>query len=468
MPTLSASRPFLAYYESEEESSTIIRSIAPSPPYPPGTPGHLSSTEDESDSDDLGSAYHHHRPPHYGHPTKDSAAVGRAHHGNRGRNGLGAPTLSIKTANATLSSGQSRDANLDALRHSLDAIPACRLREIILQVAFSNPRFQRAVQRELQAVDGSLIGNDEGREDITAMEVAEAERKVDHTAREMTTTPKKRAPYVLQTPPITPITPRSSNSRMSGLTTREAKEVDVEEEETQRGRPSWRAFRGCRLVKEGKDTTTPRKTRRHRRALAGAGDQPQSFSDGHVERRNSRLFDPSDSSATTGRRASDNGNYHPGYLRDEAYEFVSQTPDGAAYRVVRNITMWSCCDEDEPSPGCVRSFFAASQRQAIASTPEPVELERPDTPDSDVMQETPPPSRPISLDLGFPAYEDLMDEDGSFSVFGMSKLPELDTMHSVSTLEDAYPDSDLESPYSSARHSPARSLSKELVYDYSD
>jgi hypothetical protein len=146
-----------------------------------------------------------------------------------------------------------------------------------------------------------------------------------------------------------------------------------------------------------------------------------------------------------------------GYLRDEAYEFVSQTPDGAAYRVVRNITMWSCCDEDEPSPGCVRSFFAASQRHAIAFTPEPVD--RPDSPDSDVMQATPPPSRPISLDVDFPVYDDWMDEDGSFSVFGISKLPELETMYS-SSFEDVYPDSDLESPYSSAPMSPERSLSR--------
>lgn len=467
MTSLAASRPFLAYYDSEEESSAVIHSIAPSP-YPPTTPGEMSSTDDGSDVDDC-TAYQHHRIPHHVHPSKYDVVLGRrAHHGNcGGLSGLshGAPTLSIKTTNAASTPGQSRDADLDALRQSLDTLPASRLRELILQVAISNPRFQRAVQRELQLVNAGLIGNADGEGDIMVVE-----GKAGHTAREMMTMPQKRAPFVLQTPPITPITPLSSMAKT-------VNQADVDEEETQRGRPSWRAFRGCRLPKDGTNPPTNRKTRRHRKALASAGDKPQSFSDGHVDRRRPRFLDGSDSS-TMGRRASENGHYHPGefqhactvvglatderwhvgYLRDEAYEFVSQTPDGAAYRVVRNITMWSCCDEDEPSPGCVRSFFAASQRQAVACTPQPVE--RPDSPDSDVMQETPPPSRPISLDLGFPAYEDWMDEDGSFSVFGMSKLPDLDTMDSVSTFEDAYPDSDLESPYSSAPISPQRSLSR--------
>ncbi|KAJ2918470.1 hypothetical protein MD484_g1949, partial [Candolleomyces efflorescens] len=45
--------------------------------------------------------------------------------------------------------------------------------------------------------------------------------------------------------------------------------------------------------------------------------------------------------------------YHPGHLEDEVYEFVSRTPNGAAFKVVRTVTMWSCCNEDEWSPGCI-------------------------------------------------------------------------------------------------------------------
>ena len=42
-----------------------------------------------------------------------------------------------------------------------------------------------------------------------------------------------------------------------------------------------------------------------------------------------------------------------GHLENEVYEFLSRTPDGLAFKVVRTITMWSCCDEDQWSPGCV-------------------------------------------------------------------------------------------------------------------
>ncbi|KIM39376.1 hypothetical protein M413DRAFT_447304 [Hebeloma cylindrosporum] len=45
--------------------------------------------------------------------------------------------------------------------------------------------------------------------------------------------------------------------------------------------------------------------------------------------------------------------YHPGHLEEEVYEFLSRTPEEVAFKVVRTITMWSCCDEDEWSPGCV-------------------------------------------------------------------------------------------------------------------
>ena len=42
-----------------------------------------------------------------------------------------------------------------------------------------------------------------------------------------------------------------------------------------------------------------------------------------------------------------------GHLEDEVYEFVSRTPNGAAFKVVQTVTMWSCCNEDEWSPGCI-------------------------------------------------------------------------------------------------------------------
>ncbi|KAF9048786.1 hypothetical protein BJ165DRAFT_1402654 [Panaeolus papilionaceus] len=45
--------------------------------------------------------------------------------------------------------------------------------------------------------------------------------------------------------------------------------------------------------------------------------------------------------------------YHPGNLEEEVYEFLSRSPDQVAFKVVRTITMWSCCDEDELSPGCM-------------------------------------------------------------------------------------------------------------------
>ncbi|PPQ88474.1 hypothetical protein CVT25_011920 [Psilocybe cyanescens] len=53
-------------------------------------------------------------------------------------------------------------------------------------------------------------------------------------------------------------------------------------------------------------------------------------------------------------RSPDDSMYHPvGHLEDEVYEFLSRTPDDVAFNVVRTISMWSCCDEDEWSPGCV-------------------------------------------------------------------------------------------------------------------
>jgi hypothetical protein len=41
-----------------------------------------------------------------------------------------------------------------------------------------------------------------------------------------------------------------------------------------------------------------------------------------------------------------------GDLEEEVYEFLSRTPEGHSVNVVRTLTMWSCCDEDEWTPGC--------------------------------------------------------------------------------------------------------------------
>jgi hypothetical protein len=41
-----------------------------------------------------------------------------------------------------------------------------------------------------------------------------------------------------------------------------------------------------------------------------------------------------------------------GNLEEEVYEFLSRTPEGHSVNVVRTLTMWSCCDEDEWTPGC--------------------------------------------------------------------------------------------------------------------
>lgn len=48
--------------------------------------------------------------------------------------------------------------------------------------------------------------------------------------------------------------------------------------------------------------------------------------------------------------------FHPGHLKEEAYEFLSRTPEGRTLNVVRAITMWSCCDEDAWTPGCATAL----------------------------------------------------------------------------------------------------------------
>jgi hypothetical protein len=42
-----------------------------------------------------------------------------------------------------------------------------------------------------------------------------------------------------------------------------------------------------------------------------------------------------------------------GHLDEEVYEFLSPSAEHEPSKVVRTVTMWTCCDEDEWSPGCV-------------------------------------------------------------------------------------------------------------------
>ncbi|KAJ3787188.1 hypothetical protein GGU10DRAFT_331746 [Lentinula aff. detonsa] len=55
--------------------------------------------------------------------------------------------------------------------------------------------------------------------------------------------------------------------------------------------------------------------------------------------------------------------YHPGHLEDEMFEFMSKTPEGRIFKVLKSVSMWSCCEEDPGSIGC-------------ASAPVHIELDR--------------------------------------------------------------------------------------------
>lgn len=73
-----------------------------------------------------------------------------------------------------------------------------------------------------------------------------------------------------------------------------------------------------------------------------------------------------------------------GRLDEEVYEFLQRTDDEVTYNVVRTIAMWSCCNEDECSPGCVMapSFPLPGGHQLDV-----VNFSHPDVfPDSDLEQ----------------------------------------------------------------------------------
>ncbi|KAF8879311.1 hypothetical protein CPB84DRAFT_1751678 [Gymnopilus junonius] len=77
--------------------------------------------------------------------------------------------------------------------------------------------------------------------------------------------------------------------------------------------------------------------------------------------------------------------YHPGHLREEVYEFLSRTSDDVAFNVLRTVTMWSCCDEDERSPGCAAALSPAIPAGNLRCLDSGYELSHPDAlPDSDL------------------------------------------------------------------------------------
>ncbi|KAJ3902660.1 hypothetical protein F5879DRAFT_216325 [Lentinula edodes] len=64
-------------------------------------------------------------------------------------------------------------------------------------------------------------------------------------------------------------------------------------------------------------------------------------------RRFRRSFDGGDTRDTC--------HYHPGQLEDEIFEFMSQTPEGRIFKVLKSVSMWSCCEEEPGSVGCVNA-----------------------------------------------------------------------------------------------------------------
>ncbi|KAJ3514662.1 hypothetical protein NLJ89_g2250 [Agrocybe chaxingu] len=187
---------------------------------------------------------------------------------------------------------------LSGLRSSIAALSETKLRAILLKLADSNPRFQRAITKE----------------------VAYAQPLVD-------------------SPPTTPTNAKHHRKRRS-------------------------------------------KTRNHCKNLSGASTPSRklTLAPAHLDEAEFA--------------------YHPGHLEEEAYEFLSRTPDDVTFQVVRTITMWSCCDEDERSPGCmaVPPFplpMSSDQESSVCS----IEFSHPDVfPDSDLERH----HETLSRDLGPP------------------------------------------------------------------
>lgn len=41
-----------------------------------------------------------------------------------------------------------------------------------------------------------------------------------------------------------------------------------------------------------------------------------------------------------------------GHLETEDYEFLTVDAEGRAYRAIQTVSMWSCCEGEDASPGC--------------------------------------------------------------------------------------------------------------------
>ncbi|KAF9443498.1 hypothetical protein P691DRAFT_797346 [Macrolepiota fuliginosa MF-IS2] len=57
--------------------------------------------------------------------------------------------------------------------------------------------------------------------------------------------------------------------------------------------------------------------------------------------------------------------YHPGRVETEDYEFLTMNTKGRPYKVVQTVSMWSCCEGDDISPGCVIAPAHLLQHQPV-------------------------------------------------------------------------------------------------------
>ncbi|TFK21936.1 hypothetical protein FA15DRAFT_57326 [Coprinopsis marcescibilis] len=293
---------------------------------------------------------------------------------------------------------------------SLESTSDSTLREIVVRVASGNPWLQQLLLKEMNRV-ASLPSS------------------------HMIHRKNKFPTCSLQTPPTTPTTPRSKNQIL-----------DFEGEGD-----SQRLARSKTLKRSG--SRTPRKTSRsQRRAQPSAPSlqvavpsppEEQTRTQAvhtHIRRYSSDV--PSDLTHENG--------YHPGQMQDEAYEFISRTPGGAAFKVVQTITMWNCCDGDEWSPGCVRRGSSTGGLQSRLERNGSVEgviglglvdgvLKR------SVNSAF---SRPVSLVLRSADIDGNEDIDyiPGFAIPDFSAAGGLEDEGLDFSMEDVYPDSDLESP----------------------
>ncbi|KAF8150911.1 hypothetical protein B0H34DRAFT_801820 [Crassisporium funariophilum] len=177
------------------------------------------------------------------------------------------------------------------LRTSIATVPESRLRAIMVKLADSNPRFQRAIMKELAYAQ----------------------------------------PFG-DSPPTTPTATRQRKSRRS-KTRRNCKNLSV-------------------------STVTPVPMFQRKRSVVAL--QPL-YQDDCV--------------------------YHPGQLEEEVYEFLSASPEDVAFKVVRTITMWSCCDEEEWSPGCMAASHDFTKPEHDSEREGIMEFSHPDVfPDSDLEE----------------------------------------------------------------------------------